>query len=60
MITINIDTIKSDLEELKTQTSETKNKQNDAIKTKQNKKNIAEFVDSIELFLKPLKLYFFD
>ena len=35
MITINIDTIKSDLEELKTQTSETKNKQNDVIKTKQ-------------------------
>ncbi len=59
MITINIDTIKSDLEELKTQTSETKNKQNDAIKTKQNKKNIAEFVDSIELFLKTFKIVFF-
>ncbi len=60
MITINIDTIKSNLEELKTQTSETKNKQNDAIKTKQNKKNIAEFVDSIELFLKTFKIVFFD
>jgi hypothetical protein len=43
-------TNKSDLEEFKTQTSETKYKQNDVIKSKNNKKNIAEFVDSIELF----------
>ena len=28
-------------------------------KTKQNKKNIAEFVDSIELFLKTFKIVFF-
>ena len=48
MKTINMETIKSDLEEFKT--SETKYKQDDVIKTKNNKKNIAEFVDSIELF----------
>ena len=42
MGSINIETIKAELDEFKT--SETKYKQNDVIKTKQNKKNIAEFV----------------
>ena len=48
MGSINMETIKAELEEFKT--SETKYKQNDVIETKNNKKNIAEFVDSIELF----------
>ena len=48
MKTVNMETIKSDLDEFKN--SETKYKQNDVIKNKKSKKNIAEFVDSIELF----------
>ena len=50
MGTINIDTIKADLEEHKKLVSSIKeNKQNHIIETKKSK-NIAEFVESIELF----------
>jgi hypothetical protein len=48
MRTINIDTINAEFKEFKT--SETKYKQNDVIKTKNNKKSIQQFVETIELF----------
>ena len=51
MRTINIDTIKSDLEEHKKLVNSIKeNKQNDVIKIKNNKKSIQQFVETIELF----------
>jgi hemerythrin len=51
MRSINIDTIKQDLEEHKKLVSSIKeNKQNDIIKTKNNKKVIQQFVKTIELF----------
>ena len=48
MRTINIDTINAEFKEFKT--SETKYKQNDVIKIKNNKKSIQQFVETIELF----------
>ena len=48
MQTINIESINAEYKEFKTQTSETK--QNDVIKTKNNKKGIQQFVETIELF----------
>ena len=52
MRSINMETIKADLEEHKKLVSEIKNKNNDnnEIKTKKNKQKIAEFIESIELF----------
>jgi hypothetical protein len=48
MRSINIESINAEYKEFKTQTIETK--QNDIIKTKNNKKGIQQFVETIELF----------
>ena len=51
MQNINMETIKAELEEHKKLVSSIKeNKQNDVIKTKNNKKSIQQFVETIELF----------